>query len=213
METPLVHEERYRTPELMGRIAQARLVVCGAGAVGSNVAANLVRQGFARLTVIDDDRVEARNLSTQTYRRDDLGAVKVTALRNDLYRTFGVAIEAVDQRLTEKNAARWLGTADVVIDGLDNAPGRAIVASTSRALGVACLHVGLAADYAEVIWEPDYRVPQPAGPDPCDYPMARNLVVLATAVASEVIVDFLAGHPKSSYTITLGDLTIREYPG
>ncbi|MBI4863037.1 MAG: ThiF family adenylyltransferase [Candidatus Riflebacteria bacterium] len=211
MEGPRVHEETYRSRELMEKLAATRLVLCGAGAVGSNLAVNLVRQGFTRVRVIDDDRVGQRNLSTQTYSRADVGALKVVALKNDLFRTVGVEIDAVSQRLTEANALRLLKGASVVVDGFDNAASRALVRDAVRLNAIPCLHVGLSADYAEVIWDPSYRVPSGRGEDVCDYPLARNLIQLACAVASEVLVDVVAGNPPSSYTITLRDLSVTTF--
>jgi hypothetical protein len=38
-----------------------------------------------------------------------------------------------------------------------------------------------------IVWNPIYRVPSPANDDVCDYPLARNLVMLTVAVACEVI--------------------------
>ncbi len=48
----------------MQRLRQVLVTVCGAGALGANLAENLARQGFTRIRVIDRDRVEERNLST-----------------------------------------------------------------------------------------------------------------------------------------------------
>jgi molybdopterin/thiamine biosynthesis adenylyltransferase len=212
MERMLAHERAYRSAELILRIASARVVVCGAGAVGSNLAHNLVRMGFGGLLVIDRDRVDPSNLCTQTYRKADVGAQKAVALRNDLFRIAGTEVEVAAEELDERRAARLLAGACVVVDGFDNAASRELVSRTARAIGVPCLHVGLAADYAEVLWDPVWRCPSGRGEDVCDYPMARNLIALATAVASEVLVAHMAGEPGRSYTITLRDLSVQPHP-
>ena len=54
------------------KLAAARITVCGAGALGSHLADNLARQGAAKLAVVDFDRVEAHNVGTQLYRRDEV---------------------------------------------------------------------------------------------------------------------------------------------
>ena len=56
-----------------------------------------------------------------------------------------------------------------------------------------------------------YRVPEDAEADVCDYPLARNLAVIAAAVAAEELVRFAAGEPRRSVTITLKDLAIRPF--
>jgi hypothetical protein len=71
--------------------------------------------------------------------------------------------------------------------------------------------VGLASDYAEVIWNDIYRVPSPANDDICDYPLARNLVMLTIAVACEVIITFIASGQRQNFTVTLGDFAVKPF--
>lgn len=207
------HETLYRGPEALDRVGRARLVICGAGAVGSNLVDSLARQGFRRLAVIDDDRIEAHNVGTQTYAESDVGAFKVQVLQAEVFRAVGIEIEAERQRLTGRTVARLLADADLVVDGFDNHESRALVTEHCRVAGTPCLHVGLSADYAEVLWNETYRVPQDvaaAGADVCDYPMARNLIAFAVALASEAIVRYLVAGERESYSFTLGDLAINR---
>src|SRR5258708_22555461 len=94
------HEQLYRSPELMARVREMAVTVCGAGALGANMVESLARSGFARLKVIDRDRVEERNLSTQPYYRSDIGAFKAKILANSLFRALGVTIDARAAPLT-----------------------------------------------------------------------------------------------------------------
>jgi molybdopterin/thiamine biosynthesis adenylyltransferase len=203
------HEQLYRGPEALPRLAATRLTLCGAGALGSHLADNLARQGFASLRVIDRDRVEEHNVGTALYGLADVGVWKVEALRNRLFRGAGVEAEAVARELTEDNAGRLLRDAGLVLDAFDNSAARALVQRQCRARGLDCLHVGLAADYAEVVWDEAYRVPADAGLDPCDYPLARNLVLLAVAVASETLVRFVLSGERRNWSVTLTDLAVR----
>jgi molybdopterin-synthase adenylyltransferase len=205
------HEQLYRSEDLMRRFKELRVCVCGAGALGANVVEGLARSGFGALRVIDRDRVEERNLSTQPYSRADVGAQKAKILANALYRAVGVAVEARAEELTPGNASRLLSGSQLVVDTFDNSVSRKAVKEASEAAGIACLHAGLAAGFAEVIWSEAYRVPSPAGDDVCDYPLARNLVMLAAAVTCEAISAFAATGARRSYTITLGDLTVAPF--
>jgi molybdopterin/thiamine biosynthesis adenylyltransferase len=206
----LHHERIYRGTEAVARLAAARVALCGAGALGSHLADNLVRQGVGRLRVIDRDRVEEHNVGTQLYGEAEVGVRKVEALRSRLFHAAGVEIDAVGKELTERNARALLREACVVIDAFDNSASRRLVQETCRVEGLACLHVGLFADYAEVIWDEDYRVPADTADDVCDYPLARNLVLLAVAVASEVLLRFVAAGQRTSWSLTLRDLTLRQ---
>ena len=205
------HESIYRGPELLAKLSALRVTLCGVGAVGSNLADNLVRQGVSHVRAIDKDRVEEHNVSTQAYGEADVGAWKVEALRNRLFRVAGVEIEAVRKELTAQNARQLLGGCDLVIDAFDNSASRALVQQTVRASGAACLHVGLHADYAEVVWDEAYRVPQDVAGDVCDYALARNLVLLAVVVASEAIVRFAATGERANRSATLTDLAVRSF--
>jgi molybdopterin/thiamine biosynthesis adenylyltransferase len=99
----------------------------------------------------------------------------------------------------------------LVVDAFDNSASRQQVQETCRALGTPCLHVGLAADYCEVIWDEVYRVPGDPPGDVCDYPLARNLVLLAVAVASETVVRFFLDGTRSSWSATLRDFAVRPF--
>jgi hypothetical protein len=207
------HETLYRGPEALDRIGRARLVICGAGAVGSNLVDSLARQGFRRMRVIDDDRIEAHNVGTQTYAESDVGAFKVQMLQAEVFRAVGVEIETERQRLTGRTVARLLADADLVVDGFDNHESRALVTEHCRMNGTPCLHVGLSADYAEVLWNETYQVPEDvtaAGMDVCDYPMARNLIAFAVALACEAVVRYVVTGERESYSFTLGDLAINR---
>jgi len=216
MTTAFYHEALHRSDATLRRLAEYPVTVCGAGALGANVAENLARQGFGRLIIVDRDRIEERNLSTQPYFRGDIGAQKARILGNNIYRALGIAPAVHAVELTAANARKLFKGSGLVIDTFDNSAGRRIVSEICAAMDIPCLHIGLARDYAEVIWNDIYRVPSDAHDDICDYPLARNLVLLAVAVASEAIVEFVAHETQragSSYTITLGDMAVRPYDG
>jgi|SRR5579884_1630218 len=207
------HEQLFRVAQQITKLAAARVVLCGAGAVGSNLADNLVRQGIARLRVIDHDCVEEHNISTQLYGESEIGVGKVEALRARLFRATGVEIDDVHKELTERNARQVLKESDLVIDTFDNARSRRLVQDQCRADALQCLHIGLYADYCEVVWDERYRVPRDVAGDVCDYPLARNLVLLAVAIASEAVVRFVASGSRESFSATLADLNIQTWSG
>ena len=205
------HEQLYRTPEVMARLCEFPVAVCGAGALGANIAESLARMGFRRLRVVDRDRVEQRNLSTQPYYLADAGAFKARMMANALYRAVGVEVDAQSVELTAANAGKLLAGSALVVDVFDNSASRRVLKEYAEGARVDCLHAGLAGDYAEVIWNEVYRVPSAAQDDICDYPLARNLVTLAVAVACEAIIEFVATGARQSHTITLRDFAVRPY--
>ncbi|MBD2523885.1 ThiF family adenylyltransferase [Nostoc sp. FACHB-133] len=204
------HEQLYRTNAVMAKLKNYPVTICGAGALGANIAENLARSGFDKLTVIDRDRIEERNLSTQPYYRSDVGAFKAKILANNLYRAIGTKVDAKTKELTAANTNQLLQDSQLIVDVFDNSVARQAVKDYAEKLSVPCLHAGLSADYAEVIWNDLYRVPSEVNDDVCDYPLARNLVMLTVAVACEAIVSFIATTEQHNFSITQKDLTVQS---
>jgi molybdopterin/thiamine biosynthesis adenylyltransferase len=204
------HENIYRGADVAQTLAETRITLCGAGALGSNLADTLARQGFSKLRVIDRDRVEEHNIGTQTYAEADVGAWKVDVLRTQLFRAVGIEIETHSKELSERTASKFLKDSALVVDLFDNSASRALVQAHCRATQIPCLHVGLFADYGEVIWDAQYRVPSDGGQDVCDYPLARNLVLLTVAVAAESVLRYCTAAEQRNHSITLRDFAVRE---
>lgn len=207
------HEAIYRGADQVAKLAEQRLTICGAGALGSNLADNLARQGFKQLRVIDRDRIEEHNVGTQLYGESEIGAWKVEVLRQRIFRATGVEIEAHRKDLDGRAAKSLLQDGGLVIDTFDNSASRRLVQEHCRALQLPCLHVGLYADYGEVIWDERYRVPKDVAGDVCDYPLARNLILLVVAVASELLFRFVLSGLRQDVSITLRDFAIRSLEG
>lgn len=113
----------------------ARVVVIGAGGIGSPALQYLAAAGVGTLVVIDDDHVDASNLQRQTLFGDaDIGTAKVNAAAEALARINPhVVIEPVATRIDATNAAALLAGADVVLDGCDNFATRLTVADAALA--------------------------------------------------------------------------------
>lgn len=204
------HEELYRGRDQVEKLADVPVTLCGAGALGSHLADNLARQGFRRLRVIDRDRVDEHNVSTQLYGESDVGSPKVDVLRTRLFRATGIEIDAVNRELNEGTVRKLLKESGVVLDAFDNSTSRRLVHAHCEANQLACLHVGLSADYGEVIWNDGYRVPADVAGDVCDYPLARNLILLSVAVASETLLRHLLESRRENWSITLRDFAVRS---
>ena len=104
------------------RLHASHVVVVGAGGVGCPALMYLAAAGVGRLTVIDDDVVEASNLQRQILFGDgDIGAAKATAAAAALHRLNpGCDVAPVVARLDSSTVDALLGDAHVVLDGCDN---------------------------------------------------------------------------------------------
>jgi adenylyltransferase/sulfurtransferase len=155
----LIHEELYRSKNLLEKIANLEIVMCGAGAIGSNLIDNMSRQGFKKFTIIDMDRIEDHNRHTQIWTSRDIGSLKANVLKNHVFNSMGLVIESIPKKLDESNIKKLLKTSGVVIDGFDNVESRRLVTEHCKKNSINCLHVGLFKDYAETIRNEKYRVP------------------------------------------------------
>ncbi len=210
--TFVYHEQIHRGRATLQRLEQARITVCGAGALGANVAESLARAGAQNLTVIDRDRIEERNLSTQPWHASDVGSLKAKILAADLYRAVGANVRPQSVELTAGNVRKLLAGSHLVVDAFDNSVARGVVTDWCAHRGLPCVHAGIAEGYAEIIWNEAYRVPSARADDVCDYPLARNLVTLTVAILAETVLRYLAEGRRNSWTITFEDLMVQPFP-
>lgn len=203
------HEILYRGEGWIEKLGLQKVVLCGAGALGSLLADNMIRLGIQQMRVIDHDRVEQHNVGSQLYGESDIGAFKVDVLRAHCFRTMGIEIEILRKRLDERRVKKMLRGGQLVIDAFDNSASRQILKETCCEQRISCLHLGMNADYGEVRWNEVYRVPADVlEGNACDYPLARNLILLVVAAGSEALMNYFLDGRKDNFAITLRDLKI-----
>ena len=181
------------------------ILVAGAGSLGAHLVEHLTRtRPHWPLRVLDFDRVEERNLRNQPYFAAQVGKLKVTALAELVLRISGVRIQTLAKKLTSENAAGLIKGAQLVLDCLDNHNSRQALQEAVRKQGQECLHLGLASDYGEVIWDGQYRVPPDTPVDPCADPLGRHLALSLTVLFEKVLGEYQAGR-RRSFCQTMGD--------
>jgi adenylyltransferase/sulfurtransferase len=104
------------------RLLASRVLVIGAGGLGSPVLLYLAAAGIGTLGVIDNDRVDLTNLQRQVvHATERVGDLKVESARTALAAVNGdVRVETHPVRLDPENAADIIGRYDLVADGSDN---------------------------------------------------------------------------------------------
>ena len=111
------------------RLKAARVLVIGAGGLGSPLLLYLAAAGVGTLGVIDDDTVSLDNLQRQVlHDTPHVGTLKVESAREAIARLNPhVAVETHAERLTASNALDIISRYDVVADGSDNFATRYLV--------------------------------------------------------------------------------------
>ena len=115
------------------KLLDAKVLIIGAGGLGSPVAIYLALAGVGSIGIVDFDTVDVTNLQRQIlHHNDDVGRRKVESARETLesYNP-GVKVVAHEEPLTSDNAMGIIAQYDVVVNGADNFPARYLVNDAS----------------------------------------------------------------------------------
>ncbi|WP_069631957.1 sulfur carrier protein ThiS adenylyltransferase ThiF [Campylobacter pinnipediorum] len=104
-----------------------KIIICGAGGIGSNLAVMLVRSGLKNLSIVDFDIVEQSNLNRQYYFKKHLGMPKVKALKSVLTEIDDVCVDDINQKITQENAKEILSGFDIICEAFDDASQKAFL--------------------------------------------------------------------------------------
>ncbi|MEH3156917.1 MAG: adenylyltransferase/sulfurtransferase MoeZ [Gordonia paraffinivorans] len=116
-------------PDGQRRLKAARVLVIGAGGLGSPVLLYLAAAGVGTLGIVEFDVVEESNLQRQIiHGQSDIGRSKGVSARDAIAETNPhVAVELHEHALTAENAVELFGRYDLVVDGTDNFATRYLV--------------------------------------------------------------------------------------
>ena len=111
-------------PEAQFKLKAARVLVIGAGGLGSPLLQYLAAAGVGTIGIIDPDRVSSSNLQRQVlYGEKDLGKLKVEAAKECLLDLNPhLSIATYPQVFDKKNALEILSEYEIIADGTDNFP-------------------------------------------------------------------------------------------
>ena len=120
------------------KLKAAKVLVVGAGGIGSAVIPALAGAGVGMLTIVDSDVVELANLHRQPlFRERDVGYAKAEMAAQFAHRlNRHVSVKPVQQRIAHENARQLIDGHGLVIDGSDNFATRLAVSDACVALGI-----------------------------------------------------------------------------
>ena len=125
------------------RLLDARVLLVGAGGLGSPASLYLAAAGVGTLGIVDADVVDESNLQRQiVHSTDSLGQPKVSSAKRALEALNpDVRVVPYQERLTSENVERILADGwDVIVDGADNFPTRYLVNDASVWHGIPVVH-------------------------------------------------------------------------
>jgi molybdopterin/thiamine biosynthesis adenylyltransferase/rhodanese-related sulfurtransferase len=111
------------------KLKNARILLIGAGGLGSSPAIYLTAAGVGTIGLVDDDKVSLSNLHRQVlHYTNDIDKPKVLSAKKKLEQINpNVKIVAHQERLTAANALKLFADYDLIMDGTDNLPSRYLI--------------------------------------------------------------------------------------
>ncbi len=124
------------------KLKRSKVLVIGAGGLGSSVLLYLAAAGAGSLTIVDSDDLELSNLNRQViHKGSSIGTNKALSAKNSLSAlNSGIQIKTITVRIKASNAEEVITGHDIVVDCTDNFASKFIINDSSVKLGVPLVH-------------------------------------------------------------------------
>jgi len=167
------------------KLLQSKVLLLGAGGLGSPAAFYLAAAGVGTIGLIDDDEVDLSNLQRQIlHSTADIGRPKVDSATDKLKAINpDVDVQTYQTRLTSENVMEIIADYDVIIDGCDNLPTRYLLNDASVFAGKPVVHGSIFQFEGQVtvfdpVNGPCYRCLYPEPPPPEMVPSCQEAGVI-----------------------------------
>lgn len=112
---------RYQSLFPIEDLAKLHILIVGVGAYGRQCALRLAQMGINRLTIMDDDKVSIENLGPQGFRPDQIGDLKVDAVKDDIsFINPDCSVAVYPSKFVKEKADTVQGTFDIIICAADS---------------------------------------------------------------------------------------------
>ncbi|MBM3956418.1 MAG: molybdopterin-synthase adenylyltransferase MoeB [Gemmatimonadetes bacterium] len=166
------------------KLLDARVLLVGAGGLGSPISIYLTLAGVGTIGIVEDDEVDLSNLQRQILHHDrSVGKPKIESARETLlaYNPH-VNVETYPERLTSENALGIVAKYDIVVSGADNFPTRYLLNDAAYLCGKPLVDGGiLSFDGQATTFIPGrgcYRCLYPTPPPPDEVPSCADVGVV-----------------------------------
>lgn len=149
--------ERYKRQMMLfgeegqERLKKAHIFIAGAGGLGSPVSIYLAVAGVGTITIVDMDVVDQTNLNRQILHTGrDIGKKKTTSAKEKLRELNpDIIINAIDATIDASNVENLIGSADGIVDAMDNYPTRYLLNDVAIAKEIPLFHGGIRGFYGQ----------------------------------------------------------------
>jgi adenylyltransferase/sulfurtransferase len=143
------------------KLKKSRVLVAGAGGLGTVIATYLAMAGTGVIRIVDSDVVEGSNLNRQfLYTTSDVGRKKAACIQERLSALNPhVRIEAIGEEIDARSAGDMVGSMDVMVDGLDNFFTRYLLNREALRRNIPLIHGAVRGFYGQVTTILPYQTP------------------------------------------------------
>lgn len=194
------------------KLLNAKVLIIGAGGLGSPCALYLASAGIGKIDIVDSDKVELNNLQRQIlHSTKDVGRAKVESAKDRLNEiNQDVEVIPYNIRLSSKNILDIVKEYDIVVDGSDNFPTRYLVNDACVLSGKPLSHGGIFRFDGQVITilpgkSACYRCLFSEPPPPGVVPSCQEAGILG-AVAG--IIGTIQANEVIKYVLGIGNLLV-----
>ena len=194
-----------------------RVLVVGCGGLGGHIIDQLIRVGIGALRIVDGDVFDPSNLNRQLLSSVPvLGKPKAAVAAEHIRRVSpDVAVEAVEDWMTEDNVRSLVAGCDIVMDGLDNISGRKLLSDACSAAGIPYVYGAIQGWVAQAaVSMPGDGLIERLFPEEIeirDKSVLSFTPALCAAMQVSLCVRLLAGRPVETGTIFYFDLLNQEF--
>ena len=194
-----------------------RVLVVGCGGLGGHIIDQLSRIGIGSLRIVDGDVFDPSNLNRQLLSSVPvLGKSKAAVAAEHIRRVNpDVAVEAVEDWMTEENVHSLVAGCDIVVDGLDNISGRKLLSEACSAAGIPYVYGAIQGWVAQAaISKPGDGLIDRLFPEEIeirDKSVLSFTPALCASMQVSLCVRLLVGRPVETGTIFYFDLLNQEF--
>lgn len=135
------------------KLQRAKILIAGAGGLGSPIATYLACAGIGHIVIVDNDTVSVSNLNRQILHwSTDVGRKKIISAQEKI-RAMNpyVEIETISCNIEEANVTGIVGDADLIVDALDNFPARYLLNRAAVKSNIPFIHGGVRGFHGQVM--------------------------------------------------------------
>ena len=205
------------TEEECQLLQHKRVLIVGCGGLGGNLISIFSRVGIGHLRIVDGDVFEATNLNRQLFSEIPvLGHNKARVAANRVGRINPeIKVDVVETFLTEENASVLLEGCDIVVDALDNIPGRRILAAACENANLPLVYGAISGWVAQsALSMPGDKLIEKLYPEDTvvrDKSVLSFTPALCASIQAALCIKYLAGRPVETGTIYYVDLLNQEF--